>query len=157
MADETKTLKVGDPAPGFQLKGTGGVTFQLGDHKGRKNVVLAFFPAAWSPVCSQQMPTIERDKVQFDGADTQVVAISVDNLWTSEAWAKNLGLSFPILSDFHSKGAVAQHYGVYNEELGLCERALIAIDKEGVVRYIDVHALREVPPNEPVLSCVRAL
>lgn len=157
MADRTKTLKVGDSAPDFELRSTGGVTFHLSDYRGKKNVVLAFFPAAWSPVCSQQMPTIERDKVQFETADTQLAAVSVDNVWTLDAWAKNLGLGFPLLGDFHPKAAVAQRYGVYNEELGLSERALIAIDKQGVVRYIDLHALREVPPNEPVLACVRGL
>ncbi len=158
MADETRTLKVGDLAPDFELKGPGGVNFKLSDYKGNKNVVLAFFPAAWSGPCTQQMPTIERDKTQFESAETQLAAISVDNTWTLDAWGKNLGLSFPLLSDFHPKGEVSKRFGVHDDERGVNERALIAIDKNGIVQYIDIHPnLLEVPENADVLSCVTGL
>jgi peroxiredoxin (alkyl hydroperoxide reductase subunit C) len=158
MAEETRTLKVGDPAPDFELKGPGGITFKLSDYKGNKNVVLAFFPAAFSGPCSQQMPTIERDKTQFEAADTQLAAISVDNTWSLGAWGTNMGITFPLLSDFHPKGEVSKRYGVYDEQRGVNERTLIAIDKNGIVRYIDMHPnLLEVPENADVLSCVSGL
>lgn len=158
MTDRTRTLKVGDPAPDFQLKGTGNTEFRLSDYKGKKNVVLAFFPAAFSPVCSQQMPRIQADKPKFDASDAVVVGISVDSTWSLEAFAKQLGIDFPILSDFYPHGEVARRYGVLMEEgrgAGMCERAVIGIDKEGIIRYIDVHPILEVPDVEPCLAALK--
>jgi len=150
MADQTKTLKVGDPAPDFQLKGTGKTEFRLSDYRGKKNVVLAFFPAAFSPVCSQQMPRIQSQRSDFDASEAVVVGISVDNVWALEAFVQQMGLEFPLLSDFYPHGAVAEKYGVLREN-GVAGRAVIGIDKEGIVRYIDVHPIREVPDTEPCL------
>lgn len=142
MGDTTRTLKVGDPAPDFTLKGTGKSEFKLSDQRG-KNVILAFFPAAFSPVCSNQMPSIQREKVAF-GPDTVVAGVSVDNTWTLDAFAKQTGVDFPILSDFYPHGAVSEKYGVLLPN-GVSERAVIGIDKQGVVRYIDVHLILEIP------------
>src|SRR5947209_19335457 len=108
MADQTETLKVGDTAPEFGLKGTGKIDFKLSDQKG-KNVVLNFFPAAFSPVCSNQMTSIESNKNLFDG-DTLVFGVSVDGTWTLEAFARERGIDFPLLSDYYPHGAVAQKY-----------------------------------------------
>ncbi len=154
MADQTKTLKVGDPAPDFQLKGSGKTEFRLSDHKGKKNVVLAFFPAAFSPVCSQQMPRIDAQKADFDASGAVVVGISVDNTWALDAFVQQLGLRFPILSDFYPHGAVAQKYGVLLPN-GVSERAVIGIDKQGVVRYIDVHPILEIPDAAECLPALR--
>ena len=159
MADQTKTLKVGDAAPDFELKGTGGTAFKLSDYTGKKNVVLAFFPASFSPVCSQEMPRIHDEKAHFDAADTVAVAISVDQTWALDAWHKQMGLNFPILSDFYPHGAVAEKYGVLMHEgrgAGMSERAVIGIDKRGVVRYIDVHPILEVPDFAPCLTALKA-
>lgn len=154
MADQTRTLKVGDPAPDFQLKGTGKTEFKLSEHRGKKKVVLAFFPAAFSPVCSQQMPRIQAQKSAFDASDAVVVGISVDNTWALDAFARQLGIDFPILSDFYPQGAVAGKYGVLLPN-GVCERAVIGIDKESIVRYIDVHPILEIPDTEPCLAALR--
>lgn len=151
MADTTRTLKVGDPAPDFQLKGTGRIDFRLSDHRG-KNVILAFFPAAFSPVCSNQMPRIQQEKAGF-GPDTVVVAISVDNIWALEAFARQTGVDFPILSDYYPHGAVAEKYGVLLPN-GAAERAVIGIDKQGIIRYIDVHPIVEIPE---LSACAAAL
>src|SRR3990172_5871982 len=153
MPDQTRTLKVGDPAPDFQLKGTGKTEFKLGDYRGKKNVVLAFFPAAFSPVCSQQMPRIQSQRGQFDASEAVVVGISVDNTWALDAFAQQVGIDFPILSDFYPHGAVAEKYGVLLPN-GVCERAVIGIDKDGIVRYIDVHAILEIPE---LGDCAQAL
>lgn len=152
MPDTTKTLKVGDPAPDFELKGTGKTEFKLSDAKGKNSVVLNFFPAAFSGVCSQQMPRIQKEKTMF-GDDTLVFGVSVDNTWSLEAFAQQTGIDFPLLSDFWPHGAVAEKYGVLFP-VGVAERAVIGIDKEGVVRYIDVHAILEVPELE---ACATAL
>ena len=155
MANETRTLKVGDPAPDFTLRGTENTTFKLSDHRGQ-NVVLAFFPAAFSPVCSQQMPRIQAEKMQFEAADTVVVGVSVDNTWSQQAWAQQMGVEFPILSDFHPHGAVSEKYGVLHQA-GVAERAIIGIDREGVVRYIDVSpAFTEIPDTGPCLAALKA-
>jgi peroxiredoxin len=155
VPDQTRTLKVGDAAPDFTLKGTGNSTFTLNEHRG-KNVVLAFFPAAFSPVCSQQMPRIQAQKAAFDSSDAVVAGISVDNTWALDAFANQTAVDFPILSDFHPHGAVSESYGVLHQA-GVSERAIIGIDKEGTVRYIDVSpAFTEIPDTEPCLTALRA-
>jgi mycoredoxin-dependent peroxiredoxin len=151
MADKTETLNVGDPAPDFKLKSTGNTEFKLSEQRG-KNVVLNFFPAAFSGVCSNQMTNIEAERGRF-GDDTIVVGISVDNTWSLEAFKKERGINFPLLSDFYPHGAIAQEYGVFYPN-GVSHRAVIGIDKEGTVRYIDDHAVLEVPELE---SCAIAL
>ena len=151
MADKTETLNVGDEAPEFKLRSTGNTEFKLSDQRG-KNVVLNFFPAAFSGVCSQQMTDIEAEKGRF-GDDTVVVGISVDNTWSLEAFKRERGIDFALLSDFYPHGAVSQQYGLLYPN-GASHRAVIGIDKEGVVRYIDDHAPLEVPELE---SCAIAL
>ena len=154
MPDQTRTLKVGDPAPDFTLRATGNSTFTLSDHRG-KNVVLAFFPAAFSGACSQQMPQIQAQKADFDSSDAIVVGISVDGMWALQAWAQQIGVEFPLLSDFYPHGGVAEQYGVLHQA-GVAERAIIGIDREGVVRYIDVSpAFTEIPDTEPCLVALK--
>ena len=155
MPDQTRTLKVGDPAPDFTLRGTGNTTFKLSEHRG-KNVVLAFFAAAFSGVCSQQMPQIQSHKADFDSTDAIVVGISVDNSWSQGAWAQQMGIDFPLLADFYPHGAVAEKYGVLHQA-GIAERAIIGIDKEGVVRYIDVSpSFTEIPDTGTCLAALKA-
>ncbi len=151
MAEQTEMLKVGDKAPDFKLKSTGNTEFKLSDQRGR-NVVLNFFPAAFSPVCSNQLTSIEAEKSKF-GDDTILVGMSVDGAWALEAFKKQMGIDFPLLSDFYPHGEVAQKYGLLYPN-GATHRAVIGIDKEGVVRYIDDHAVLEVPELE---SCALAL
>lgn len=152
MGDTTRTLKPGDAAPDFELRGTGGLKFKLSEVKGDKNVVLNFFPAAFSGVCSKQMPKIEEERGMF-GDDTLVFGISVDSVTANQEFARQTGANFPLLSDFYPHGAVAEAYGVLLPN-GVAERAVIGIDKQGVVRYIDVHAILEVPE---LGSCAQAL
>ena len=117
-------------------------------------MVLAFFPAAFSPVCSQQMPRIQAQRSAFDASDAVVVGVSVDNTWALDAFAQQLGIDFPILSDFYPHGAVAEKYGVLLPN-GVCERAVIGIDKQGTVRYIDVHPILEIPDAAECLAALR--
>jgi peroxiredoxin (alkyl hydroperoxide reductase subunit C) len=151
MADQTETLKVGDAAPDFTLKGTNKTEFKLSDARG-KNVVLNFFPAAFSPVCANQMVSIQDEKAKF-GEETVVLGVSVDNTWTLEAFQRDRGIDFELLSDFWPHGEVAQKYGLLYPT-GASHRAVIGIDKEGVIRYIDDHAPLEVPELE---ACAIAL
>ncbi|MEX0683002.1 MAG: redoxin domain-containing protein [Dehalococcoidia bacterium] len=144
--NETRTLKVGDDAPDFQLKGTGTTDFKLSEQRGH-NVVINFFPSAFSAVCSLQMPRIQEQKSMF-GDDTVVVGASVDGRWALNAWVNQLGIDFPILSDFYPHGAVAERYGVLLPN-GVAERAVIGIDKNGKVAYINVNPIIEVPDLTP--------
>jgi peroxiredoxin (alkyl hydroperoxide reductase subunit C) len=148
---ETRTLKVGDDAPDFTLKDYDRKDFTLSEHRGH-NVVLNFFPAAFSGVCSQQMPRIQEQKAMF-GDDTVVVGVGVDSNTAMKVWATQMDIDFPILSDFYPHGAVAEKYGVLLP-LGIPERAVIGIDKEGKVRYINVNPILEVPDLTP---CATAL
>ena len=100
------------------------------------------------------MPGLQAHKTSFDDADTIVVGVSVDNTWTLDAFAKQLGVEFPILSDFFPHGAVSEKYGVLHQA-GVSERAVIGIDPEGVVRYIDVSPITEIPDTEPCLAALK--
>ncbi|MFW5721930.1 MAG: redoxin domain-containing protein, partial [Desulfohalobiaceae bacterium] len=122
-----------------------GETVNLSDFKGRKNVMLTFIPAAWTPVCSGQWPGYNLVQDMFEQRETVVLGISVDNVPTLHAWVQAMeGLWFPVLSDFWPHGETAKKYGVLRSD-GTTERAVFIIDKQGVIRYIDVHDINKWP------------
>ena len=143
VADATKTLKVGDTAPDFTLaRHNGEDVWRLSDQRGKKNVVISFYPFAFSPTCSVQIPTYQEHLARFEELGAEVVGVSVDSRYANAAWAERLGgISYPLLSDFYPHGEVAAAYGVMRPQ-GMAERALIIIDKAGIVRYIDVLEIR---------------
>jgi peroxiredoxin (alkyl hydroperoxide reductase subunit C) len=151
MADQTETLKVGDTAPDFELVNQDREKFKLSEARG-KNVVLNFFPAAFSGVCTNQMGSIQESKALFDD-DTLVFGVSVDGPFALKAFQQQTGIDFPLLSDFYPHGAVAQAYGLLFPN-GAAHRAVIGIDKDGIIRYIDDHAVLEVPELD---ACAVAL
>ena len=131
---------------------------RLSDFRGRKNVVLAFHPLAFTPVCANQMIGYEADLGRFESADTVVFGISVDAQPAKAAWAQNLGaLSFDLLSDFHPHGEVAKKYGVYREKDGISERAIVLVDKNGRVAWVRTYEIPEQPSNEELLSALAGL
>lgn len=144
---ETKTLKVGDTAPDFSLKTARGEDWHLSDFRGKRNVILAFVPFAFSGVCSTQLPSYEADLERLKKYDAEIVSISMDSTHALSAWSKSLQLSFPLLSDFYPQGQVVDLYGVRHPR-GMPERALFIIDREGIIRYIEVvHTPGEMPDN----------
>jgi len=146
--DSKLKVSVGQKAPGFTLTAVSGEKVSLGDYYGRKNVVLSFVPAAWTPVCSDQWPGYNIIKDLFDEHDAMLLGITVDNIPTLFSWTNQMGkLWFPVLSDFWPHGQTARKYGVLRTD-GVAERALFVIDKKGVIRYIDVHDINERPPLE---------
>ena len=154
---ETKTLKVGDIAPDFTLQAANKEPWRLKDWRGKKNVVLAFVPFAFSGVCSTQLPSYEALLNRFKNADTAVVGISMDNIYALHAWQESMRTSFPLLADFYPQGQVVDLYGVRNPA-GMPERALFVIDKVGVIRYIEVvHTPGEMPDNEDLFEALRKL
>jgi peroxiredoxin len=154
---ESKTLKVGDTAPDFTLRDAKGNEVTLSSFRGKKNVVLAFFPYAFSSTCSVQMPSYESQLERFSGFDTQVLGISMDSQNVLSAWADQYGISFPLLSDFYPQGKVVDLYGA-RHAAGMPERALFAIDKEGTIRWIHVHKpTSESPNNEELFGLLQTL
>ncbi len=154
---ETKTLKVGDVAPDFTLKTAGREDWRLSDFRGKKNVVLAFVPFAFSSVCSAQLPSYEADLSRFNDFETEVVSVSMDSTHALSAWEKSMHTSFPLLSDFYPQGQVVDLYGV-RHQAGMPERALFLIDKEGIIRYIEVmYTPGEMPDNEDLFEAIRKL
>jgi peroxiredoxin len=146
--DSALKVKVGGKAPAFALKAVSGERVSLGQFRGKKNVVLSFVPAAWTPVCSDQWPGYNIVQEMFDANDAILLGITVDNIPTLFAWTNQMGkLWFPVLSDFWPHGAVAKKYGVLRTD-GMAERALFVIDKQGIIRYVDVHDINQRPPLE---------
>jgi peroxiredoxin len=151
-------LQAGEPAPDFELRSHKGGTVKLSDFRGGKNVVLAFHPLAFTPVCATQMSGYESDLARFAAADAAVLGISVDAQPAKAAWAQTLGsISYDLLSDFHPHGEVAAKYGVFRPKEGFSERALFVIDKEGKVAWSKVYAIPEQPPNAEVLAALARL
>jgi len=149
--DSVLKVKVGDPAPDFTLPAVSGGKVTLSQYRGKKNVVLSFVPAAWTPVCSDQWPGYNIVKDLFDQYDAMLLGITVDNIPTLFAWTNQMGkLWFPVLSDFYPHGKVAETYGVLRSD-GTSERALFVIDKKGIIRYIDVHDINKRPPLESLI------
>ncbi|HDM76149.1 MAG TPA: peroxiredoxin [Deltaproteobacteria bacterium] len=150
--DSVPTLKVGDKAPDFTLPSVGGEKISLKQFLGKKNVVLSFVPAAWTPVCSGQWPGYNIAKEIFEKYDAVLLGISVDNIPTLYAWTKQMGkLWFPVLSDFWPHGEVSRKYGVLRSD-GMAERALFIIDKKGIIRYVDIHDINERPRLETLVN-----
>lgn len=154
---ESKTLKVGDVAPDFTLKTGDKNEWRLSSLRGKKNVVLAFVPYAFSSVCSAQLPSYEAELERFRDFDTEVVSISQDSVHALSAWAKTIHTTFPLLSDYYPQGQVVDLYGV-RHPAGMPERALFVIDKEGVIRFIEImHSPGDMPDNEELFDALRQL
>jgi peroxiredoxin (alkyl hydroperoxide reductase subunit C) len=150
--DSKVKVKIGQKAPGFTLKAVSGEKVSLQDYFGKKNVVLSFVPAAWTPVCSDQWPGYNIVKDLFDEHNTILLGITVDNIPTLFSWTNQMGkLWFPVLSDFYPHGQVAKRYGILRSD-GVSERALFVIDKKGIIRYMDVHDINERPSLEILIK-----
>lgn len=151
-------LKPGDEAPDFALRSHRGGTVKLSDFRGKKNVVLAFHPLAFTPVCATQMTEYESDMAQFERAGAAVLGISIDAQPAKAAWAKTLGpISYDLLSDFYPHGEVARNYGVFRPNDGISERAIFIVDKSGRIAWAKVYPIPELPKNQEVLEALQGL
>ena len=149
-------LKPGVQAPDFSLHATPDQKVSLSEFRG-KPVVLVFYPADWSPVCSDQLALYNELKPEFSEFEAQIVGISVDGVWCHLAFSKERKLHFPLLADFEPKGAVARQYGVYRERDGETERALFVIDARGVIRWSYVSPVGINPGAEGILKALESL
>lgn len=155
--DSEIKVSAGDEAPDFSLPAIDGSTITLSDYRGHKNVMLSFIPAAWTPVCSDQWPGYNMARSIFDNLDTVVIGISVDNLPTLFTWIREMGdFWFPVVSDFWPHGKVAEDYGLLRSD-GTAERAIIIIDKQGIIRMAHVEDINRRPELGMLVNALKEI
>jgi peroxiredoxin len=152
----TMALAAGTPAPDFKLQVTPDQAVSLADFRG-KPLILAFYPADWSPVCGDQMALYNEVLPEFHKFGAEILGISVDGVWCHLAFAKDRKLHFPLLADFEPKGGVAQKFGAYNSANGICERALFVLDGDGVIRWSYVSPIAVNPGADGILEALEGL
>jgi peroxiredoxin len=149
-------LPAGSTAPDFSLHSTPDQFVKLSEFRGRP-VILAFYPADWSPVCGDQMALYNEMLGEFQEFGAELIGISVDGPWCHAAFSRTSKFHFPLLSDFEPKGAVAQTYGVYHAGDGVCERALFVINPEGKIHWSYVSPIGVNPGAAGILSALESL
>lgn len=133
------TLSVGSQAPDFTLKDQDGQLVKLSSFRGEKNVLLVFFPLAFTGICQGELDAVRDNLPNFENDDTVTLAISVGASPTHKIWATESGFTFPVLSDFWPHGAVAEDYGVFNPNAGIANRGTFVIDREGIIRFAEMN------------------
>jgi len=151
------SASVGAHAPEFSLKDQNQKEVKLSDFRGKKRVVLVFYPLDWSPVCTKEHACLINDMKQFEQLDAQVLGLSVDSVWSHQAFAEKMHIGYPLLADFHPKGAVATKYGVYLEEKGITGRAISIIDREGNLAWHKNYDIPVVPGMEEVAAALQGV
>ena len=156
VLSSTSALPAGTAAPDFTLHATPDQRVSLAELRGRP-VILAFYPADWSPVCGDQMALYNEILDEFRRFDAELLGISVDGVWCHAAFAQNRGLHFPLLADFEPKGDVATRYGVYRAADGTSDRALFVLDANGVIRWSYVSPVGINPGAGGILRALESL
>jgi peroxiredoxin len=156
VSNQTALLRPGTPSPDFTLRSTPDQFVSLSELRGAP-VILAFYPADWSPVCGDQMALYNEILPEFRRFNAALIGISVDGIWCHLAFAKDRKLKFPLLADFEPKGAVARIYGAYRHQDGVSERALFVIDPEGTICWSYVSPIGVNPGADGILTALEAL
>ncbi len=138
-------IAVGAAAPEFALKDQSQKEVKLSDFKGKKNVVLVFYPLDWSPVCTNEHKCFVDDMKKFEQLDAQVLGLSVDSAWSHKAYAEKMGIQYPLLADFQPRGAVADKFGMFLADKGITGRAIAIINKAGNVAWFKQYDIPTVP------------
>ncbi|MFF3983686.1 peroxiredoxin [Streptomyces sp. 900105755] len=150
-------IQVGDKAPDFELKDNHGRAVKLSDFRGEKNVVLLFYPFAFTGVCTGELCELRDNLPKFEDRDTQLLAVSNDSIHTLRVFAEQEGLEYPLLSDFWPHGETSRAYGVFDEGKGCAVRGTFVIDKEGVVRWTVVNGLPDARDLNEYVTALDAL
>jgi mycoredoxin-dependent peroxiredoxin len=137
-------LEVGTKAPDFTVKDQNNQEVKLSSFRGARNVLVVFYPFAYSSICTGELCSIQEDLDDFQNDDVQILAISADHPFALKAWAESQGFEFPLLSDFWPHGKISKAYGVFNEDHGMAVRGTFLVDKTGVVRFAEING-----PGEP--------
>jgi peroxiredoxin (alkyl hydroperoxide reductase subunit C) len=132
-------LEVGTEAPDFVLKDQNNQEVRLSDFRGRRNVLLVFYPLAFTGTCQGELCSVRDNVGDFVNGETQVLTVSVDSPYSHKVWAEQQGYEFPLLADFWPHGGVAQAYGVFNDERGFANRGTFLIDKAGMIRFVELN------------------
>ncbi|ACP21537.1 putative thioredoxin peroxidase (plasmid) [Sinorhizobium fredii NGR234] len=146
-------LASGTKAPSFTLRVTPDQTLSLSEFAGRR-VILAFYPADWSPVCGDQMTLYNHVLSEFRKKGAELVGISVDGAWCHQAFARDRNLHFPLLADFHPKGEVSRAYGAYRDDVGESARALFIIDENGTIAWSHLSPVAVNPGADGILDAL---
>ena len=154
--EPNSALRPGTHAPDFSLRSTPDQTVSLHEFRGQP-VILAFYPADWSPVCGDQMALYNEVLPEFQRCGAELLGISVDGAWCHLAFARDRKLQFPLLADFEPKGAVARRYGVYRHQDGVSERALFVLDENGVIHWSYVSPIGVNPGSDGILRALESL
>ena len=150
-------VEIGSTAPEFELKNQHGEIVRLADFRGRKNVVLVFYPFAFTGVCTGELCALRDDLPNFQNDDVQILAVSCDAPFSLRVFAEQQGYEYPLLSDFWPHGGAAQAYGVFAEDKGCAVRATFVIDKQGVVAWSVVNAIPDARDQADYLKALAAL
>ena len=154
---EKSKLQIGDKAPDFTLETHNEGELNLSWYQGRKNVVIAFYPGDFTPVCSNQIPDYNKLLDRFDKYNCQLFAVSVDSIACHKAWAKSLGgIAYPLMSDYFPHGEIAAAYGVLNKR-GYPDRTVFLIDQNGIIQFIDSLEYSILPDNEKLFEALANL
>lgn len=148
---------VGTPAPDFALKDQDKQLVRLSDFRDRKNVVVMFYPFTFTPVCSGELAAVRDELPSFQNDDVQLLAVSVDTVFSHRVWAEQQGFGFPLLADFWPHGKVAQDYGVFDETVGAAVRGTFIIDRDGLLRWKVVNAIPDARDHETYLKVLAGL
>ena len=149
-------LAIGTQAPDFELNSTPDQKLKLSELKGKK-IILVFYPADWSPVCSDQLALYNETLKFFSKHNAQLIAISVDSKWSHLAFSQSRQLHFPLLADFEPKGQVSKMYGVYDEKTGESRRAIFVLDEEGIIRWNYLSPVGINPGADGILEALENL
>jgi len=157
MTEIVRKVKAGDIAGDFTLQDHNGSNFRLFDQKG-KRVLLSFHPLAWTPVCTSQMLSLEKNFAVFESLKTVPVGLSVDAVPSKKAWADNIGIKkVPLLSDFWPHGEVARIFDIFREKNGFSERANIVVDDKGVIALFKTYPLSQLPDIDEIIKAIRSM
>jgi peroxiredoxin (alkyl hydroperoxide reductase subunit C) len=147
----------GSEAPDFTLKDQNNQEVTLSSFRGERNVLVVFYPFAFSGICQGELCSVRDDLPSFQNDDLQILAVSVDHAFTLKAWADAQGYEFPLLADFWPHGEVAQAYGVFNDKRGMAVRGTFLVDKAGIVRFSEVNQPGDAREQEGWKKAVAAL
>ncbi len=147
-------ISVGAAAPDFVLKDQNQKEVKLSDFRGKKNVVLVFYPLDWSPTCTNEHACFVNDAKRFEQLDAQVLGISVDSAWSHKAFAEKMGIRYPLLADFQPRGAVADKFGVYLADKGITGRAIAVVNRGGKVAWFKQYDIPAVPDIQEVAQAL---
>ena len=154
---DSMRIELGTAAPDFTLKDQNNVEVTLSTFRGQKNVLVVFYPLAFTGTCQGELNQVRDNAGDFVTDDVQVLTISVDSPYAHKVWAEREGFDFPLLSDFWPHGEVAREYGVFNDKFGFANRGTFLVDRAGLVRFIEINGPGEARDHEAWRKAIAAL